>query len=154
MMNNGRNLTTSLSIIVLAILAAMSAEGQTGTEVQKMNFCNVVASPSDYNGKTLSVEAILWPSDHSLSLYGAACVPKEGHDVTTQAILPATWESLPNGKKLRAILKHQRPAKVELVGTFESRGGGYGPDAARFRFSITQVNAVSEVASGKSSVGK
>jgi hypothetical protein len=119
----------------------MWAEGQTGT-APKVNFCNVVASPSDYNRKALSVEVIRWPSDHSLSLYGATCVPKEGYDVTTQAILPAAWESLPNGKKLRKFLHRGKSASVKLVGTFEGDAHRYGPDGARFRFVISEISSV------------
>ena len=63
--------------------------------------------------------------------------------MTTQAILPPAWESLPNGKRLRSILKHHRSAKVELVGTFSNGGDRHGPDAARFRFSISRVISVS-----------
>ena len=132
-----------LSIGVLAILLARCAAGKTGAEPQNVNYCDVVASPASYDGKVLSIEVILSPSEHSLTLYGAACVPKEGYNVTTQAILPDSWESLPNGKKLKAILKRGRDAKVKLIGTFENSGKEYGPDAARFRFSVSQVKAVS-----------
>jgi hypothetical protein len=34
--------------------------------------------------------------------------------------------------------------KIELVGTFESDAGTYGPDGPRFRFSIFQVNSATE----------
>src|SRR5689334_3037507 len=101
----------------------MWPEVRAQTEPKKINFCDVVASGARYDRQTLSVEVILWPSGHSLSAYGAACVPKEGYNITTQAMLPETWDSQPNGKKLRRILRHHRPAKVVVVGTFESDGG-------------------------------
>lgn len=135
--------------IMVGLLSVVSAKGQAPEEPQRVDFCQVVAAPADYNKKVLSVEVILWPSEHSLSLYGAACVPREDYNVTTQAVLPTAWETLPNGKKLRAILKHQRPAKVQLVGTFESDGEPYGPDVARFRFSISQIISVSKDAISK-----
>ncbi|HSY92362.1 MAG TPA: hypothetical protein VK812_13375 [Candidatus Binatus sp.] len=130
-------------IIVLAVVLVGRAMGQTGAEPMSVNYCDVVTSPTVYNGKVLSVEVILSPSEQVLSLYGEACVPREGYNVTTQAILPDSWESMANGKKLRAILKHGREAKVKLVGTFENSGERHGVGAARFRFSISQVNAVS-----------
>ena len=144
MIRNSRILKLNLGIIVLTLLAPTWATAQVRTEPTKVNFCDVVASPTQYNGQALSVVVILWPSYHSLSLYGAACVPKEGYDVTTQAILPDTWESQPNGKKLRGILERHRSAIVEVVGIFESGGGRYGPDRARFRFSISEINSVSK----------
>src|SRR5215813_11126536 len=114
MMSNSKLLMVGLTIIVLSLAFPVWTNGQTGTEPQKVNFCDVVASPANYSGKTLSVEVILSPSEHALYLFGSTCVqPKEGYDHTTQAVLPMGWESLPNGKKLRAILKHHRPAKVE-----------------------------------------
>jgi len=133
-----------MGIVALTLLAPIGAIAQIQTDAQAVNFCDVVGSAARYNGHALSVEVILWPSEHSLSLYGAACVPREGYNVTTQAILPSAWESQPNGRKLRGILEHHRPAKVLVVGIFESLGGPYGPDAARFRFSISKITSVSE----------
>jgi hypothetical protein len=136
----------SVGSVALIILSAIFAMAQSRLEPRKANYCDVVASPANYYGQVLSVEVILLPSEHALTQYGAACVPKEAYDVTTQTILPANLESLPNGKKLRGILKHQRSAKVEVVGIFESREERYGLDATRFRFSITQINSVSKLA--------
>ncbi len=132
-------LNARLKAMVLAVLSPVCAAGQIGTHPLKVNYCDVAASPADYNGRVLSVEVVLSPGEHSLALYDAACARKEGSDNSTQAILPNSWESLPNGKKLRAILKRGRNAKVTVVGTFESGGGRYGPDVARFR----EVNSVS-----------
>lgn len=134
----------NLITVVLTILAPTWAKTQTQTEPEAVNFCDVVASAARYDGQTLSIEVVLWPSEHSLSIYGAACVPREGYNVTTQAILPSAWESHPNGRKLRGILKNHRAAKVRIVGVFEGGGGPYGPDAARFRFSIREINSVSK----------
>jgi hypothetical protein len=138
-----KTLKSGLNIIVLAIVLVASTVGQIGAPPQNVNYCDVVASPADYDGKILSVGVILSPSEHLLTLYGTACVPKQGYNVTTQAILPDSWESLPNGKKLRGILKRGRDAKVKLVGMFDNSGKDYGLDAIRFRFSISQVNSVS-----------
>jgi hypothetical protein len=141
-----KTLKAGVGSIVLVILAAIFVKAQSQPEPRKVDFCEVVASHTNYYGQILSVEVILWPSEHALTLFGAACVPKEGYDVTTQTILPANWESLPNGKKLRGILKHQRPAKVEVVGIFENAKEQYGLIATRFRFSISQINSVSRYA--------
>jgi len=135
-----------LNTIILTFLAVTWAKPQAETEPKKVNFCDVVASPADYNGKTITVEVILSPSEHALFLYAAPCVSKERYDDTTQAVLPKGWESLRYGKKLRTILKDGRPAKVVLIGIFESGDRRYGPDgAARFRFSISQINSVQDV---------
>ena len=136
----------SMHVVVLALLAATCAKGQTSSEAEKANFCDVVASPADYDGKIISIEVILQRSFHSLSLYDTACAQKEGFDVTTQAILPDGWQSLPIGKKLGGIIKHGRPAKIQVVGTFRS-SVIRGQDGQRFRFSIFQINSVSEATS-------
>ena len=134
-----RNAYSAFALFV----AGMVATAQTSFPA-RVNFCDVVASPAEYNQKTLLVEVILSPGDHSLSLFGSGCVPKVGFNVTTQAVLPASLDSLPHGKKLKSILNRGREARVEVVGVFESDRGPYGPDIARFRFTISQVNAVSE----------
>ena len=108
----------SVGIAILVLLATLSAEGQSQTEPERLKFCDVVASPLDYDGKLLSVEVTVQPGLHSLSLYSSECASNEDFDVTTQAILPDGWESLPNGKKLSRIISHGRPAEVQLVGTF------------------------------------
>jgi hypothetical protein len=132
----------SLSILVLAVLLPTAAAGQTATQPLNVNYCDVVASPADYNQKILSIEVVLSPSFHSLFLYGVGCVPREDYDVTTEAVLPTSWESLPNGKRLRAFLKHGRNAKVTVVGTFEGGEKRYGLDGQRFRFSISHISSV------------
>jgi hypothetical protein len=136
-------ITKVISIVVLAALLATCAGGQTSAEPKNVDYCDVVASPADYSGKVLAIEAVLSPGEHSLALYSETCPREKGYDDSTQAILPDLWESLPNGKELRAILKRGRDARVKLVGTFESGPKRYGPDVARFRFSISRVNSVS-----------
>jgi hypothetical protein len=138
-----------INFAILVILAATLTEAQSQREPRKVDFCDVVASPTNYYGQVLSVEVILWPSEHVLTLFGPECVPKEGYDITTQALLPANWEALPNGNKLRKILKYQRPAKVRVIGIFESREQRYGLDATRFRFSVSQLDSVSKYAAKK-----
>ena len=96
----------SVGIAILVLLATLSAEGQSQTEPERLKFCDVVASPLDYDGKLLSVEVTVQPGLHSLSLYSSECASNEDFDVTTQAILPDGWESLPNGKKLSRIISH------------------------------------------------
>lgn len=129
-------------IAIFVLLATTCTKGQAQTGQERVNFCDVVASPSDFDRKLLSVEVTVQPSFHSLSLYSSACAPKERFDVTTQAILPDGWESLPNGKKLRRSIGHHRPAKVQLVGTFRS-SVERGQDGQRFTFSISKIVSVS-----------
>ena len=101
-------LKVGLAIIFLAFVLVSCAFGQARTQIQSISYCDVVASPADYNGKVLSVEVILSPSEHLLALYGAACVPREGYNVTTQAILPAfvgviaQWEEAEGISKTRS----------------------------------------------------
>lgn len=132
-----------MSIAALVLLVAICAKGQTSLGPNKLSFCDVISSPANYDGKTLSIEATLQPSFHSLSLYDAACEPRESFDAATEAVLPDGWESLPLGKKLRGIIRHGRPAKVRLVGTFRS-SVSRGQDGQRFRFSISQIISVSK----------
>ena len=143
MIRNGI-LRPNIPIIAVILLSGISVRAQAPTEPKKVDFCDVVASPSHYYGRTLSVEVILWPREHLLSLFGAACVPREGSNVTTEAVLPAKWESRPNGRKLRKILKRGRPAKVTVIGIFERNGQW---DGTRFRFTISKIKAVSKYSS-------
>jgi hypothetical protein len=119
------------------------AVGETIPQPQIVNYCEVVTLPKDYDGKVLSVEVILVPSEHSLSLFGADC-QHLGYDRVTEAQLPNNWITLPNGKALSRILQRHASAKVKLIGTFDSSRGRYGPGGARFQFSISRIISVSK----------
>jgi hypothetical protein len=120
--------------------AAVSA--QVRPEPVAANLCEVVASPADYNKRVLSIEGILFPSEHSLLLYSPSCPPEVGFDVRIQALLPPKLKSLRNGKQLRKFLKHGKAAHVRLSGMFESGGGRYGQDAVPFRLVISEISWV------------
>ena len=108
------------------------------------DICSVVDSPSSYDHQKIEVQAILSPSQHSLGIFGAGCLPTASQDVTTEAILPTSWDENEAGRKLRTILRHGRNARVQVVGIFESVNSRYGPDVARFRFTVSEIESVTE----------
>jgi hypothetical protein len=138
--NSNPAVVAVMLVLILPAVAAPQALHQTVVT----NLCDVVASPHDYSNRMLTLRGILLPSEHSLALYSPSCKPREGFDVTMQAVLPTGWESLPNGKQLRKFLKKGKEAQVELTGTFESGTGRYGPDAARFRFVVSGIFIVQD----------
>ena len=66
----------SAGIAILVLLATSSTKGQAQADAERVNFCDVVASPSDYDRKLLSVEVSVQPSFHSLSLYSSVCAKR------------------------------------------------------------------------------
>ena len=113
----------------LAIVLTATTFAQTRDESVAVNLCDVFASPNSYNHKVLAVKGILFPSVHSVFLLGSSCELKGNIDSTTEAILPPSWVSKPNGKELRAFLHRGKSASVTLVGTFKGDGiRRYGPD--------------------------
>ena len=134
-----------MAAVVLAVVLCAAASPQTRNEKPVTNLCDVVASPDEYNQKTLTVEGVLFPSEHSLALYSPSCKPREGFDVTIQAVLPSGWESLSNGKQLRKLLKNGKETQVRVSGTFQSGAGRYGPDISRFRFVVSSISSVQRV---------
>jgi hypothetical protein len=127
---------------MLAVISQAVASAQTRPEPVAADLCAVFTSPAVYNQKVLSVECVLFPSVHSLFLLSPSCRPKEDLDLTTEAILPPSWESLANGKQLRKFLRRGKSASVKLLGTFEGDAHRYGPDGARFRFVIREISSV------------
>jgi hypothetical protein len=119
------------------------AVGETIPEPQSVNYCEVITLPKDYDGRVLSVDVVLVPGEHSLSLFGADCLHL-GYDRATEAQFPNNWVALPNGKVLSRILSRHLSAKAKLIGTFDSSRGRYGPDGARFQFSISRILSVSK----------
>ena len=140
MMNRSRSLL--VRSLMLAVILPATASAQRRLEPLAANLCEVVASPDGYNGKMLSLEGILLPGEHSVLLYSPSCKPKESFDVGIQAVFPPDWVSSPNGKQLHKLFDHRSNACVKLIGTFESGAGRYGPDVARFRFTITEISSV------------
>lgn len=139
-MNSNRTLMVRAVMPAVILLAAVSA--QTRPSHIAVNLCQVVASPAEYRGKVLLVEGILLPGEHSVLLYSPSCKPKEDFDVGIQAVFPPEWVSSPNGKQLHKLLTHRKNASVKLIGTFESGADRYGPDVARFRFTISEILSV------------
>jgi hypothetical protein len=137
-----------IKAFLLAVILQASASAQTRPEPVTANLCDVLVSPAVYNQKVVVVEGILSPSIHSLFLSSPSCKPKEDLDLTTQAVLPSSWESLPNGKQLRKFLHRGKSASVKLIGMFEADAHRYGPDGARFRFTITGVFSVERAPPG------
>jgi hypothetical protein len=127
---------------MLATVMQAAVSAQVRPEPVSANLCDVFRSPAVYNQKVLSVEGVLFPSFHSVFLLSPSCRSTEDLDFTTEAILPPSWESLPNGKRLRKFLHRRKSASVKLVGTFEYSGHRYGPDGARFRFVISEISSV------------
>ena len=133
-----------LPILLITLLVAGTAHaGETIPEPQIVNYCEVVTLPNDYDGKVLSVDVVLVPGEHTLSLFGADCL-RLGYDRVTDAQLPNNWTTLPNGRALKGILRQHLSARVKLIGTFDSSRGPYGPDGARFQFSISRILSVSK----------
>jgi hypothetical protein len=137
-----RSVLLAVAAIMLPFISPAIAASQTHDQAAVTNVCNVVASPNEYSNSVITLEGILLPSEHSLALYGLSCKPREGFDVTMQAVLPGGWESLSNAKQLRKFLKRGKGAHVRLTGTFESAAGRYGPDAARFCFVVSEISSV------------
>ena len=133
---------------MLATILQAVVSAQVRPEPVTANLCEVVASPSAYNKKVLSVEGILYPGEHSLTLYSPSCFPKVDSDTGINAMLPPEWESLPKGKQLRKFLHRGKSASVKLIGTFESGAYSYGPDGARFRFVIREITSVEKAPYG------
>jgi hypothetical protein len=127
---------------MLAVIVQAAASAQTRPEPVSANLCDVLVSPAVYNQKMLSVEGVISPSFHSLFLSSPSCRPKEDLDLTTEVILPPSWESLPNGKQLRKFLHRGKSTSVKMIGTFEGDAHRYGPDGARFRFVIKEISSV------------
>jgi hypothetical protein len=127
-----------IALILLAVVSTSRAVGETTPEPLNVNYCKVVTLPKDYDGKVLSVDVVLVPGEHTLSLFGADCLRLGCHRVT-EAQLPNNWIALPNGRALSHILARHLSAKVKLIGTFDSFRGSYGPDGASFQFSISRI---------------
>ena len=128
--------------VMLATILQAAVSAQVRPEPVAANLCDVFRSPAVYNQKVLSVEGVLFPSFHAVFLLSPSCMPKGDLDVTTEAILPPSWVSLPNGRQLRKFLHRGKSASVKLIGTFEYSGHRYGPDGTRFRFVISEISWV------------
>jgi len=127
---------------MLATILQAAVSAQVRPEPVAANLCDVFRSPVVYNQKVLSVEGVLFPSPHCVYLLSRSCMPKEDLHVTTEAILPPSWDSSRNGKKLRKFLHRGKSASVKLIGTFEYSGYGSGPCGTRFRFVISEISWV------------
>lgn len=145
-MNNSRSSITNAVMLMIILTVAVSAQVKQKPVVA--NLCDVFSSPAKYDHKVVSVEGVISPSVHSLFLSSPRCNREENADLSTQAVLPPSWEALPNGKALRKFLHRGKSASVKLTGTFEADPQRYGPDGARFRFAISGISSVAAAPPG------
>ena len=89
-MNNSRSSMANAVMLMIILTVAVSARAQP--ESITANLCDVLSSPAEYNHKVVSVEGVISPSIHSLFLSSPRC-RQENADFTTQAVLPASWET-------------------------------------------------------------
>ena len=130
---------SSLSIALLLLLASPVAVAAATTTVP---FCDIVASPDAFDGKTVTTEALLWSDYHGLSLTGEQCPPTREHDVTTEAVVPSGWVKEPWEGKLKSYLKHHKVVRVVVTGRFEKTEGYNGPNGYRFRFTVENISSM------------
>jgi hypothetical protein len=132
----------------LGVAVILVTVSQATTTVQNRphpvvaNPCDVVESPAEYRNKVLTMEGILLPGDHSVSLFSPSCDSKDGFHQLIDAVLPDDWESSANGKKLKRLFQHGKRAKVSLTGVFRTGNYSYGPDGAKFQLSISEILSV------------
>lgn len=122
----------------MAFILQTMAVAQTHHEPITAKLCEVVASPERYNHRVLTVDGVLSPSEHSLTLYSPSCKPRQNVNV----VLQDEWKFMENGKRLRKLLHGHKEAPVKLSGTFESGAYSYGPDGAPFRFVVSEILSV------------
>ena len=124
-MNSKR--TSTARAVMLAIMLTVAASAQTHPEPVAVQLCEVFSSPAEYNHKVVSVEGVLSPSIHSLFLSSPACDAEEDADFTTQAVLPASWETLPHGKELLKFLHRGEECQRETDRHVRSRATALWP---------------------------
>jgi hypothetical protein len=133
-------------VLMAAFLFAVphDTSGQAPVRVNVL-FCEMVAHPENYNAKVISTEALALPGYRSLAFYDPTCQPTEQNNVTTQMVLPDSFNSTNLGKKLSKALRREHAAKVSVVGKFYGTDGPYGPDHAKFRFVVERIDSVADV---------
>jgi hypothetical protein len=110
----------------------------------RVPFCTLVSNPIDFDQKKAVTSAIISAGYHSVIAYDLKCMPTEMNNVSTEVEIS---DSVVPGnllKKLQRYLKHHKNATVVFEGVFKARGGPYGSDAARFRFTVTELISVRE----------
>lgn len=109
-------------------------------------FCTLVASGKEYDNKLVRTEALIQSGGHEVHVRSSECPSAAAVDRSASIEFPRGWNKTNLGKRLSAILRRDRSAKVRFEAIFESSGGPYGTEATRFHFVLRTLQSVQELA--------
>lgn len=143
-MKNHQTVSLLLLLCCLCVYSPCSVADEAALNVP---FCDLVATPQQYDTKGVVTEALIRSSEHEVHVYSENCKSTLGNDRSASIELPTGWNSTKLGKKLSGLLRHHRAARVRFEATFKSGGGPFGQEKTRFRFILHRLISVEEVSS-------
>lgn len=127
-----RNITihfTLILIVVGAVAAGLLAQSPPVTE-----FCNLVKSPSDFDGKVVTVKAAFRYGFEWQEIFCLSCrhLSKTWMEIEDDLISPKSR------KALKKLPKNGGTVSAVFTGKFESTGKPFGDGSYSFKFTLTE----------------
>lgn len=141
------------SIMLLAIMSSAVAQtatheagNATSAKEAKVSLCDLMAHPSDYAGKPVTVRATL-ASGMEFSIFkDDLCQPAPDKTKLVLAKFASNQFQSPIGKKLTKLLKKEQQAEVTVVGVFTDPGRFVGhQNCCRYELRVQQLLAIEAV---------
>jgi hypothetical protein len=144
-----------MKLIPIAIFALLSsavaqtamheAQHAAGSQEATVSLCELIAHPSAYAGKPVTVKATL-ASGMEFSIFtDDSCQPAPDKTKLILAKFSSNQFESPMGKKLSKLLKEKQRAEVTMVGVFTDPGRFVGHQACcRYKLEVRQLLAVEE----------
>ena len=144
-----------MKLIPITILALLSsavaqtamheAQHAAGSQEATVSLCELIAHPSAYAGKPVTVKATL-ASGMEFSIFtDDSCQPAPDKTKLILAKFSSNQFESPMGKKLSKLLKEKQRAEVTMVGVFTDPGRFVGHQACcRYKLEVRQLLAVEE----------
>ncbi len=135
------------SIIILALVGSAAAQTAThksghaaGSQEAKVSLCDLIAHPSDYAGKPVTVRATVANGIEFSIFTDHSCQPAPDKTKLVLAKFPNEQLQSPIGKKLTKLLKKKQQADVTVIGVFDDPGRFIGHQACcRYKLEVQQL---------------
>jgi hypothetical protein len=140
------------SIVILVLINSAVAQTATheaglatSSQEAKVTLCDLMAHPSDYAGKPVTVRATI-ASGMEFSIFtDNSCPPPPDKTKLVLAKFSSNQFQSPIGKKLTKLLKKEKQAEVTVVGVFNDPGHFIGhQNCCRYKLEVQQLLAVGE----------
>ncbi len=132
-------IASTITLLLLLCAPGKTEQPKCGADLKVpfVSYCDLVRNPGEYDGHPVETEAVWQLMIHTGALADRGCSTSSPELLL---VLPsfsnASNSKDPTKKRLSALLKTDRAARVRLIGTFHDLKGRFYSDGQKFQIDI------------------